>query len=58
MNILCEFCDNARSFEQTVAKCSWIFAQIRISNELYKITLKCKADQTAEFGSSVLAIVI
>ena len=34
--------------EQTVAKCSRIFVQIRISNELNKITLGCKADQTAE----------
>ena len=34
--------------EQTVAKCSWIFAQIRISNELNEITFKGKADQTAE----------
>ena len=35
--------------EQTVAKCNWIFVQIRISNELNKLALKCKADQTAEF---------
>ena len=34
--------------EQTVAKRSWIFAQIRISNELPKNILKCKADLTAE----------
>ena len=34
--------------EQTVAKCSRILVQIRISNELNKVTLGCKADQTAE----------
>ena len=39
-----------RPLEQTVAKFSWIVLQIRISNELNKITLKCKADQTAEFS--------
>ena len=43
------FFDNAKALEQSVAKCSWIFVQIRISNELNKMTLKCKADQTAEF---------
>ena len=32
--------------EQTVAKYSRIFMRIRISNELSKITLECKADQT------------
>ena len=41
-----------RPLEQTVAKCSWIFVQIRISNELNKITLKCKAHQTAEFNNA------
>ena len=34
--------------EQTVAKCSRVFVPIRISNELNKIALECKADQTAE----------
>ena len=38
-----------RPLEQTAAKCSWIFVQIRISNELKKLTLKCKAEQTAKF---------
>ena len=38
-----------RPLEQTKAKCSWIFVQITISSELNKMTLKCKADQTAEF---------
>ena len=42
--------------EQTVAKCSWIFVQIRISNELNKITLKCKVHQTAEFVRNLLIL--
>ena len=39
--------------EQTVAKRSWIFLQIGISNELNKITLKCKDGQAAVIPTKI-----